>query len=130
MMIAMVARTPAYVVEQIEVDEFPGYLASFDKEPSRVFNIEDYLIHLKAMMMHDISRNYNNSLEEAAKIVEAELFIIVSETDMMVNPTEALKLAEILNCRKIILKNDCGHLAPSCEIERVKGEIDQFLSGL
>ena len=127
MMIAMVARTPAYVVDNIKLEDFPEYLSSFDKEPSNIFTIDDFIIQLKAMMMHDISRDYE-SLVELAEIIKSDLFIIVSETDMMVNPTEALKLAEILGCKKLVLNNNCGHLAPSCEIERVKEEIDQFLS--
>jgi homoserine O-acetyltransferase len=127
MMIAMVARTPAYVVDNIKLEDFPEYLSSFDKEPSNIFTIDDFIIQLKAMMMHDISRDYE-SLEELAEIIKSDLFILVSDTDLMVNPTEALKLADILKCKKLVLNNNCGHLAPSCEIERVKKEIDQFLS--
>lgn len=126
MMIAIVARTPGYVNENIKVDEFTEYLSSFDKEPSEVFTIDDFIIQLKAMMMHDISKDYG-TFEYLKEIIKADLFIIVSETDMMVNPTEALRLADILKCRKLVLNNNCGHLAPSCEIERVKEEIDRFL---
>jgi len=128
MMIAMIARTPGYVVEHNKVEDLPEYLSSFDKEPSKVFTLNDFLIQLKAMMNHNISRDYNGSLEEAAKVIKADLFIIVSETDMMVNPTEALRLADILGCKKLVLNNNCGYLAPSCELERVKTEIDRFLS--
>ena len=128
MMIAMIARTPEYVVTNIQAEDFPSYLTSFDKEPSKVFTLDDYVVQLKAMMDHDISKDYNESLEETAKIIKSDVFIIVSETDMMVNPTEALRLADILKCKKMILNNNCGHLAPSCELERVKSEINRFLS--
>jgi len=128
MMIAMIARTPGYVVEHNKVEDLPEYLSSFDKEPSKVFTLNDFLIQLKAMMNHNISRDYNGSLEEAAKVIKADLFIIVSETDMMVNPTEALRLADILGCKKLVLNNNCGHLAPSCELERVIAEINRFLT--
>ncbi len=128
MMIAMIARTPEYVIEHTTVENFSEYLSSFGKEQSDVFTMTDFLIQLKAMMKHDITRNYNESLADAAKIIKANLFIIVSQTDMIVNPTEAIKLADILSCRKLILTNNCGHLAPSCELERVKNEINKFLS--
>jgi len=116
-----------YFEEKSPYDNLIPLLSSFDKEPSEVFTIDDFIIQLKAMMMHDISKDYG-SLEKLSEIIKSDLFIIVSETDMMVNPTEALKLADILKCRKLVLNNDCGHLAPSCEIERVKEEIEEFLS--
>jgi len=127
MMTAVIARTPAYVVENTMVEKFPEYLSSFDKEPSTVFTIDDYEIQLKAMMKHDISLDFNGSMEKAAKAIKAKLFIIVSKTDMMVNPTEALKLADLIKARKLILQNNCGHLAVSCELERCKKEIADFL---
>jgi homoserine O-acetyltransferase len=128
MITAMIARTPDYFVENIQTEDFPSYLASFDKEPSKVFTLDDYIVQLKAMINHDIFRNYNGSFEETAKIIKAKLFIIVSETDMVVNPAIALRLADIIGCEKMILTNNCGHLAVSCELERVKEEIDLFLS--
>ncbi len=128
MMTAMIARTPDYVVENIKAKDFPSYLSSFDKEPSKIFTLDDYIVQLKAMMNHDISRDYNESFEEIAKFIKAKLFIIVSETDMVVNPTEALRLADITGCKKLVLNNNCGHLAVSCELERVKSEIKRFLS--
>ncbi len=128
MMTAMIARTPAYVVENIKVSELPEYLSSFVKEPSKIFTLADYVLQLKAMMKHDISLNFNGSMAEAAKAIKAKLFIIVSETDMMVNPTEALKLADLTGAKKLILQNNCGHLAVSCELDRCKKEIADFLT--
>jgi len=125
---AMIARTPGYIVENIKAEDFSSYLVSFDKEPSKIFTLDDYVVQLKAMMNHDISHNYNGSLEEVVKIIKAKLFIIVSETDMVVNPTEALRFADITGCKKLVLNNNCGHLAVSCELEKVKTEINNFLS--
>lgn len=128
MMTAMIARTPAYVVENTKVNELPEYLSSFDKDPSKIFTLSDYVVQLKAMMKHDISLDFNGSMAEAAKAIKAKLFIIVSETDMMVNPAEALKLADLTGAKKLILQNNCGHLAVSCELDRCKKEIADFLS--
>ena len=86
---------PAYIIENRKVEDIPSYIASFDKEPSKVFTLDNYLVLLKAMMKHDISLKFNGSMEEAAKTIKAKLFIIVSETDMMVNPTEAIKTCRI-----------------------------------
>jgi homoserine O-acetyltransferase/O-succinyltransferase len=81
---------------------------------------------MKAMINHDISRKYNGSMEQTAGIIKSELFIIVAKNDMMVNPETSIKLAELTKARLTILENDCGHLAVSCEFDRVKEEIDDF----
>ncbi len=127
MMTAIIARTPDYVVDNTDLSEFPEFLKSFDKEPSKIFTLDNYLTQLKAMMKHDISRKYAGSMEEAAKNIKAKLFIIVSETDMMVNPTEALNLAKLTNAKTLILKNNCGHLAVGCDIDFCREEIAEFL---
>jgi homoserine O-acetyltransferase len=67
-------------------------------------------------------------MEQAAKSIKAKLFIIVSETDMMVNPTEALRFIDLTNAKKLILQNNCGHLAVSCEIDKCREEIAKFLN--
>jgi homoserine O-acetyltransferase len=127
MITAIIARTPDYVVENTDIAEFPEYLKSFDKEPDKTFTFDDYLAQLKAMMKHDISINFNGSMEDAAKNIKAELFIIVNETDILINPTQALNLANLTDVETLILNNNCGHLGVSCEIERCREEIAEFL---
>ena len=127
MITAMIARTPDYVVENTDIAEFPEYLKSFDKEPDKTFTFDDYLAQLKAMMKHDISINFNGSMEDAAKNIKAELFIIVNETDILINPTQALNLANLTDAETLILNNNCGHLGVSCEIDRCREEIAEFL---
>jgi homoserine O-acetyltransferase len=127
MITAIIARTPDYVVENTDIAEFPEYLKSFDKEPDKTFTFDDYLAQLKAMMKHDISINFNGSMEEAAKNIKAELFIIVNETDILINPTQALNLANLTDAETLILNNNCGHLGVSCEIDRCREEIAEFL---
>ena len=125
---AGLARTPEYINEKTKSDDFQKYLSSFDKEYSQSFTLEDYLFQLKAMMNHDISLEFNGSMDEAVKSIKAELFMIISENDLLVNPTEAKQFAKLTNAKTILLNNNCGHLAVSCEIERCREEIDKFLS--
>jgi homoserine O-acetyltransferase len=128
MISALISRTPEYVVQNTKVENFPEYLASFDKEPSKIFTIDDYVAQLKAISKFDLSENFNGSMEEAASKIKAELFIIVNQKDMLVNPTEALKFADMTKARKLILNDICGHLAVSCELERCSKEIEDFLN--
>jgi len=124
---AMIARTPDYVLKNIDITDFPEYLKSFDQEPGKTFSFDNYLAQLKAMMKHDISINFGGSMEEAAKNIKAELFIIVNETDILINPTQALNLANLTDAETLVLDNNCGHLGVSCEIDRCREEIAEFL---
>ncbi len=128
MMTAVISRTPAYYIEKYDDNEINKFLSSFDKEPPKEFSLDNYICQLKAIMRHDISVHFDNSIEDAAEALKADLFIIVSETDMMVNPAEAIKFAELTKARLLILRNNCGHMAVTCEIERCREEIDNFLS--
>lgn len=128
MMTAWISRTPEYVSENIKVEDFENYFMKFENEPIQTFTNDNYIAQMKAMIQHDISREFNNSMEEAANAIKANLFLIVSKNDMMVNPLESIRLAELTNSRLLILDNNCGHLAVSCEFDRVKSEIDDFLS--
>ena len=128
MMTATMSRTPDYIIEKIKPEDFDNYISSFDKEPSKDFTIDDYLVQLKAIKKHDISLAFKGSMEAAAAAIKAKLFIIVSKNDMLVNPTEALKFAELTNARKMVLDNNCGHLAVSCELERCSEEISDFFN--
>ncbi|MCZ7611167.1 MAG: alpha/beta fold hydrolase [Ignavibacterium sp.] len=121
------ARTPDYVTKDIDRSEFKNYLDSFDKESKKIFTLQNYLTQLKAMMKHDISIDTNESMTEASEKIKAKMFIIVSKSDLLLNPSEAINLANLTSSRLLILDNNCGHLAVSCEIDRVREEIAKFL---
>ena len=128
MFTANYARTPDYVSNDIDLSEFPDYINSFDKEPNKVFTLQNYLTQLRAMMKHDISKLTYGSMEDAANVIKAKMFIIVSKTDLMVNPAEAINLAELTASKLLILDNNCGHLAVGCEIDLCRQEIANFLN--
>lgn len=127
MMTALTGRTPDYIVKNVKPENFSEYLSSFDREPSTVFTLDNYAAQIKSMMSLDIYKDYNDSIEETAKAIKAELFIIVSKNDLMLNPAPALELAEVIGARELILDNNCGHLAVSCELERCSKNIAEFL---
>lgn len=125
---AIIGRTPEYINKNITQDKFDEYLASFENEPSKVFTLDNYVCQLKAITTHNIAERFGDSLEKAAERITSKLFFIVAINDMMVNPESAIKLADLTNSKLLILDNECGHLAVTCEFERVKSEIDEFLS--
>lgn len=127
MMTAIISRTPSYYIEKYDEEKINDYLMSFDKEPPKDFSLDNYICQLKAIMRHDITVPFDESMENTAKALNADLFIIVSETDMMVNPVEAINFAKLAKARLLILQNNCGHMAVTCEIDRCREEIDDFL---
>ena len=93
----MMARTPAYVIEKTKPEEVPQLLSAAYDTYSKIFNSYNWAAQLKAMMSHDISKNFNGSMKEAAKAVKAKFFIIVSQTDLLVNPNPAIEFAKLIN---------------------------------
>ena len=122
----MMARTPAYVIEKTKPEEVPQLLSSAYNSYSKIFNSYDWAAQLKAMMSQDISKNYNSSMKEAAKKVKAELLIIVSSTDLIVNPKPALEFADLVDAESYIFENNCGHLAPGCEMQEFVDIVNDF----
>lgn len=125
---ALVARSPEYIIETVSRDSFPSYFTTFEREPNKVFTPDNYLAQLNAMLNHNIAKNFNDSFEEAAKVVTAEVMIIVGEKDHLVHPMPAVEFAKLINAELVILDNNCGHLAPGCELERTSKLIDNFFN--
>lgn len=127
MIVALISRTPTYLNRTISVEEFENYFNKFYKEPDSIYTLENYLCQLKSITSYNISKEFNNKLEEAAKSVKSKMLIIVSESDMMVNSQNAIKFSEMIKSEVVVLKNDCGHLAVNCEMDRVREIINNFL---
>ena len=124
----MMARTPAYVIEKTKPEEVPQLLSAAYDTYSKIFNSYNWSAQLKAMMSHDISKNFNGSMKKAAEKVKTKLFIIVSSTDLIVNPNPALEFAKLIDAKAHVFENNCGHLAPGCEMERFKEMIRDFFA--
>lgn len=128
MLMAAMGRTPEFIINKIKPEDFQNYLKDFDKEYSTTLTLDDYQWQLKAILDHDISKTFGGSMEETAKSIKAKFFLIISETDLLVNPIETKKFAKLTNAKTLFLNNNCGHLAVSCEIDRCRDEIANFLT--
>lgn len=124
--IQLLARTPANINKNYPTEKFSELAKKFERT-SPIFTSTCYLAQLNAMFNHDISRNFNGSFDLTAKQIKAKLFVIVSETDLLLNPKPALDFAAATNAKTLLLKNDCGHLAIGCEIDLCRIEIQKFL---
>lgn len=124
--IQLLARTPANTNRNFPSEKFSDIEKKFERT-SPIFTSACYLTQLEAMFTHNITRSYNSSYEETAKHIKAKLFIIVSQTDLLLNPQPALDFAAASKAQILLLKNDCGHLAVGCEMDLCRSEIQKFL---
>lgn len=121
------ARTPSQIDTNFTPDEYKDLLAKFRGKTAQRFPAKNRIAQMKAMITHDITRNYGHSFEETAKVVRGEVFVIVSATDHLILPYQSIKFAKTLGCDLLILQNDCGHLAPGCDLKVVSNAIAGFL---
>ncbi len=120
-------QTPDYLIKNTKPEQYDEFINSRDDNFKKFFNSYNWAAQLKAMLQQDISKKFNGSMESAAKNTKAKVFIIVSETDQMVNPNPALDFAKMVNAKTYIFKNDCGHLGPGCEMEKFTEVVQTFL---
>ena len=79
------------------------------------------------MMALDISQEFGGSMARAAGAIKAKVFIVIAKFDRVVTPGPALEFARLLQAKTLELDSDCGHLAPSCEYQKVNAAVAEFL---
>jgi homoserine O-acetyltransferase/O-succinyltransferase len=91
------------------------------------FDANDKIRQTQAMMSLDATEKFGGSWEKTAAAVKAKSLIIIARQDHTVTPQPALEFAAALNVKPLILDSDCGHMAPSCEWQRVNTAVADFL---
>lgn len=122
----LLARTPDYLANNIDEDNFEKYFERFDSEPNERFTSDNYRSQLKAMIAHNIYSPFGNSVDETIKHMKSEIFLIVSRTDNLLHPKTAIEFAEKSGAKIMILDNDYGHLAVGHELQRCADQINKF----
>lgn len=97
------------------------------KTETKGFDANDKIRQTQAMMALDVTEKFGGSWEQAASAVKAKVFVISARFDHTVTPAPALKFAKLLNAKTLVLESDCGHLAPSCEYQKVNPAVADFL---
>jgi homoserine O-acetyltransferase len=91
------------------------------------FDANDKIRQAQAMMALDVSQDFGGSMERTARAVRAKVLIIVVKSDHVVTPGPAVEFARLLHAKMLELDSDCGHLAPSCEYQKVNAAVAEFL---
>jgi homoserine O-acetyltransferase len=120
--------TPAFRVAHTSRREFPGFLQSSEHMTLTSFDANNWIRQLQAMMSLDVAAPFEESMQKAAAQVRAQVLVVPSLQDHMVNPQPAIDFAGLLHCHTFELKSDCGHLAPGCEQAALAPAIAEFLA--
>jgi len=87
----------------------------------------DYLGGAQAMISQDIYKSSKQNMDNISDIIKADLLVILAAQDCVVHPSSAFQLAKKLAASLVTLMGDCGHVAFSCEAEKVKTAVTTFL---
>jgi homoserine O-acetyltransferase len=118
--------TPEYFVENITPDALPKFVAD-SSQGSLEGNANDYLAQLRAMIGHNVyAANYGEETPYLER-VRANLLVIGTKDDHMVNQAPGEKLSQSLNEEHVSLESSCGHLGSSCEGALVVQAVHSFL---
>lgn len=119
--------TPTYRRDKTPPSDFKKFIKKADMNFEKSFNPYDWASQLRAMMAQNVARPFGGSMEKAAKAVNAQVLIIPSLQDHMVNPGPALHFAKLINAKVYKINNDCGHLGVGCDQQNVNMTINRFL---
>jgi homoserine acetyltransferase len=79
------------------------------------------------MILHDIFAQSGGSMQTAVDIIEADMLIIVSPGDHMVNPIPSREFAEVAGAEFLELPGECGHIAVACAKDEMNAAVLGFL---
>jgi len=68
----------------------------------------------EAMISHNIARDFDNVLQNAAVAAKTEFLIVVGDDDRVVTPQSAREFAALSGASIVELDEDCGHGDPWC----------------
>lgn len=118
--------TPEYRVATTSPAQFEKFFAETEAGASTTFDANDWRWQMHAMLAQDIAPGA--PLESAAAKIQAQVLVINAKQDHMVNPTPALSLAPLIHAQTIVLEGMCGHIAPGCEVDKVRPAIEATLA--
>lgn len=123
---ALHIRTPGWMVENLPEGDYPDLIAA-NVESARSYGLENRVPQLKAMIGHDITANFDGSIDAVAGVLQAELLIIVDTGDLMVNPAPSRRFAAVAGASYREFDSGCGHLLSVCNKEQVAALVNNFL---
>ena len=121
----LLLTTPDSYNKRVTRQQLFDQLEKAKRDPG--FDANDKIRQAQAMMALDISQEFGGSMARAAGAIKAKVFIVIAKFDRVVTPGPALEFARLLQAKTLELDSDCGHLAPSCEYQKVNAAVAEFL---
>ncbi|MCH8147813.1 MAG: hypothetical protein IH987_07440 [Planctomycetes bacterium] len=91
------------------------------------YDADNWAWQTKAVIDHDIYKQFNGSIETTINAIQAQTLIVVAKQDLIVNPTPALELAEQLDAPTLVFDNTCGHQFFACPSDTLAVVMRNFL---
>ncbi len=114
--------SPAY--RNAQKDDFQVF-ADKEMKNAEKSNAQNWASQLRATLAHDIYKTTDKA--QIKEKMKTNLFIIYALQDMMVTPQTSMELADLLQCERMELKGNCGHLATVCEGAELVKTVKAFL---
>ncbi len=122
----LLAWTPRFRVAATRPDSFPEFLSGLEKSFVK-FNATDCAWQVKAVMGHDIRKDFGGSPGKAAEAVRSKVLIVYSGTDQIVYPETSKTFSKMIKAETAELNGYCSHLAFLCESDKLRTLVDSFL---
>lgn len=119
--------TPDYILATVPREQLPAYLEQ-TRQGRAGFHADDYVAQLEAMIGQNVLGAGDEGVEAYVGKVKADVFIIGTLSDHMVNPQPGIELAQALGAEHLELSNNCGHLGSSCDGVVVGQRVTEFLA--
>ncbi len=123
---AMILWTPDGFNRMNDRQKVLDSFARYKSDP--MFDANNHIRTEEAVLKLDVSDAFGGSMERAAAVVKAKVLVISATRDQVVIPSEPLAFAKLIQADVLELSGDCGHQAPSCEGEKVRVAIADFLA--
>lgn len=121
---AMNLFTPEYHQKNLKPEDYQGFISKQEADAQNQ-NPYNWASQLRAMINHDVF--VGKPMEEVTKQVKAKMLVVIATQDHMVNPASAIAFAKALGAPYVELTGECGHMATTCESEKMTEAIRNFL---
>lgn len=121
----LIGSTPD-AINEIKTEDLEVQLKSAAKRLSGI-PFENALLQIRAMISHDISRDYDHNMLLTQQNFKSKLLVIATHDDHVVSAQPALDVASAIGGEKLILKSKCGHQVYWCEKSKIGEAIRAYL---
>ncbi len=121
------AWAPDYRSTNTSAAAFPAFLSSQQERLSK-YDATNWAWQVKAILAHDILKDFGGSRKAAAAAIRAKCLLVTSAQDQMFNMEDAKAFARLFGAETAELNGACGHFAFFCDQENLKSIVNAFLS--